>query len=83
MAASLYRTLTGQSQHSNHSEKSTQIEKTSTTDPLTGTLNHLTPHQAALLDEFKERLLIGGWWNPEGVNGKPTHDDGTLLYGHT
>lgn len=87
MATTLYRTLTGQSQKSqksHHSEHSTTtvhntLTKTTTTDPLTGTLNHLTPAQEQRLDEFKVQLEKGGWWSPDGVNGKPTHDDGTLL----
>ena len=53
---------------------------TTTTDPLTGTLNHLTPAQEHKLEEFKEKLRKTKWWSPDGVNGKPTHDDGTLLY---
>lgn len=82
--AALYRTLTGQSQKSHQSEQSshvahTVLTKTTTTDPLTGTLNHLTPVQEEKLDEFKAQLLKTGWWSPDGVNGKPTHDDGTLL----
>jgi len=84
MATTLYRTLTGQSQKSHHSEHSTTtvhntLTKTTTTDPLTGTLNHLSPTQEQILDDFKVQLELGGWWSPDGVNGKPTHDDGTLL----
>ncbi|KIX10151.1 uncharacterized protein Z518_01232 [Rhinocladiella mackenziei CBS 650.93] len=79
----LHRTLTGQSHSSHHSDHSTQaystLTKTTTTDPLAGTLNHLTPVQEQKLEEFKDRLLKGGWWSPDGVNGKPSHDDGTLL----
>jgi len=79
----LYRTLTGQSQTSHHSDRSTQahstLTRTTTTDPLAGTLNHLTPVQEGKLDEFKRQLQKGGWWSPDGVNGKPTHDDATLL----
>jgi hypothetical protein len=79
----LYRTLTGQSQTSLHSDRSTQapptLSRTTTTDPLTGTLNHLVPAQEGKLDEFKKQLQKGGWWSPDGVNGKPTHDDATLL----
>eukprot|EP01099_Mayorella_cantabrigiensis_P006075 TRINITY_DN5022_c0_g1_i1.p1 TRINITY_DN5022_c0_g1~~TRINITY_DN5022_c0_g1_i1.p1 ORF type:complete len:517 (-),score=63.76 TRINITY_DN5022_c0_g1_i1:3-1553(-) len=82
--STLYRTLTGQSQKSHHSEQSTNtvqptLTKTTTTDPLTGTLNHLTAAQEEKLDQFKAELLKGGWWSPTGVNGKATHDDGTLL----
>ncbi|KAK5199284.1 hypothetical protein LTR96_003345 [Exophiala xenobiotica] len=79
----LYRTLTGQSQTSHQSDRSTQapptLSRTTTTDPLTGTLNHLVPAQEGKLDEFKKQLQKGGWWSPDGVNGKPTHDDATLL----
>ncbi|EXJ80581.1 hypothetical protein A1O1_08727 [Capronia coronata CBS 617.96] len=82
----LYRTLTGQSQKSQQSHQSdisTQppatLTRTTTADPLTGTLNHLTPFQEEKLKEFKERLLKGGWWTPDGVNGRASHDDGTLL----
>lgn len=87
----LYRTLTGQSQDGQEGQASQDAQqtlspkppplgRTTTTDPLTGTLNHLTEKQLDLLDEFKERLEKEGWWKPDGVNGKPTHDDGTLLY---
>ena len=81
----LYRTLTGQSQNSDHSKDhflaptSSSLTKTTTTDPVSGVLNHLTEPQSKKLDEFKARLLKEGWWRPDGVNGKPTHDDGTLL----
>jgi hypothetical protein len=86
MATSLYRTLTGQSQRSDHSATSTQkiaptpTNTSSTTDPLTGTLNHLTLKQEAALEDFKERLEKQGWWVRDVNNGKPSHDDGTLLY---
>ncbi|OAP56695.1 hypothetical protein AYL99_08807 [Fonsecaea erecta] len=84
--SNLYRTLTGQSQKSHHSDHSVgtnahpTLTRTTTADPLTGTLNHLNPIQEQRLHEFKQRLQEGGWWSPDGVNGKPTHDDGTLLY---
>ncbi|KIW26774.1 uncharacterized protein PV07_06583 [Cladophialophora immunda] len=83
--SNLYRTLTGQSQKSHHSDHSVgthahpTLTRTTTADPLTGTLNHLNPIQEQKLHEFKDRLREGGWWSPDGVNGKPTHDDGTLL----
>lgn len=80
----LYRTLTGQSHQSHHSEHSTQahptLTRTTTTDPLTGTLHHLTPTQEEKLVDFKKELQKGGWWTPDGINGKPSHDDATLLY---
>lgn len=85
MATQLYRTLTGQSQRSDHSGHSAQqiaptpTNTSSTTDPLTGTLNHLTLKQEAALEEFKDRLEKQGWWVREVNNGKPSHDDGTLL----
>ncbi|KIW17163.1 hypothetical protein PV08_04354 [Exophiala spinifera] len=79
----LYRTLTGQSHQSHRSDHSTQaqstVTRTTTTDPLTGTLNHLTAAQEERLVEFKKELQVGGWWTPDGVNGKPSHDDATLL----
>jgi hypothetical protein len=88
MATTLYRTLTGQSQKSHQSETShvsskpaASLQKTTTTDPYSGVLNHLTEPQIQKLVDFKERLEKDGWWSPDGVNGKPTHDDGTLLYG--
>jgi hypothetical protein len=56
------------------------LSKITTTNTQTGVLNHLTPEQGTLLEEFKERLARDGWYSPDGVNGKPTHDDGTLLY---
>ncbi|KIW98459.1 uncharacterized protein Z519_00120 [Cladophialophora bantiana CBS 173.52] len=83
--STLYRTLTGQSQKSHHSDHSVgthahpTLTRTTTADPLTGTLNHLNPTQEQRLHEFKERLQEAGWWSPDGVNGKPSHDDGTLL----
>ena len=82
----LYRTLTGQSQkshnseHSHASKPSVNLTKTTTTDPYSGVLNHLTEAQALKLVEFKESLEKDGWWTPSGINGKPSHDDGTLLY---
>ena len=85
---SLYRTLTGQSQRSNKSHHSDGpgsaypvLTRTTTTDPLSGVLNHLTDAQVRKLDEFKELIQKEGWWTPEGLNGKPSHDDGTLLFG--
>jgi hypothetical protein len=44
-----------------------------------GVLNHLTEAQAEKLVAFKEKLEKDGWWTPDGINGKPSHDDGTLL----
>ena len=80
MANALYRTLTGQSQRSDPESEPPPISNISTTDPLTGTLNHLTEHQSQLLVDFKEKLQKDGWWVPQGINGKASHDDGTLLY---
>jgi hypothetical protein len=83
--SALYRTLTGQSQRSNHTEHSVgthaapTLTRTTTTDPLTGTLNHLNPAQEQKLEDFKQKLEKAKWWSPMGANGKPTHDDGTLL----
>lgn len=51
-----------------------------TTNTQTGVLNHLTEAQEEKLVQFKAKLLKDGWWSPDGVNGKPTHDDGTLLW---
>lgn len=87
MATQLYRTLTGQSQtsHKSSEESSTAlparptITRTTTTGTLVGVLNHLTEAQAVKLDEFKSVLTKEGWWTPHGLNGKPSHDDGTLL----
>lgn len=82
----LSRTTTGQSQkshtsgHSHASKPSVNLTKTTTTDPYSGVLNHLTEAQALKLVEFKESLEKDGWWTPSGINGKPSHDDGTLLY---
>ncbi|OAL33973.1 hypothetical protein AYO20_06808 [Fonsecaea nubica] len=80
--STLYRTLTGQSQTSDHSvgtHAHPSLTRTTTADPLNGTLNHLNPIQEQRLQEFKQRLQEGGWWKPDGVNGKPSHDDATLL----
>ena len=82
----LYRTLTGQSQQSQQShmteasKQTPSLQKTTTTDPFSGVLNHLTDAQSHKLDQFKARLEKDGWWTREGINGKPSHDDGTLLY---
>lgn len=84
MANQLYRTLTGSSQKSGQTNSSlappTDLSKITTSNTQTGVLNHLTGQQEKLLDEFKERLQQDGWWSPDAVNGKATHDDGTLLY---
>jgi hypothetical protein len=87
MAATIYRTLTGQSQRSNKSHHSDisgsahpVLTRTTTTDPLSGSLNHLTEAQLDKLDDFKALLQRDGWWTPDGLNGKPSHDDGTLLF---
>lgn len=85
MAAALVRTLTGTSQKSQTevtvNGAPMDLSKITTTNTQTGVLNHLTSEQAKLLEEFRERLTQDGWYSPDGVNGKPTHDDGTLLYG--
>jgi hypothetical protein len=81
----LYRTSTGQSQKSQRSERShaskpsVALQRTTTTDPYSGVLNHLTEPQLEKLVQFKDKLEKDGWWTPNGVNGKPSHDDGTLL----
>lgn len=83
MAAQLIRTLTGTSQtqeSDNINRGQAPLTRTTTTNTQTGVLNHLTEAQGVKLDEFKERLQKDGWWSPDAVNGKPTHDDGTLLY---
>lgn len=85
MAAQLIRTLTGTSQQTpetqdNINRGQAPLTRTTTTNTQTGVLNHLTEAQEAKLVEFKERLQKDGWWSPDAVNGKPTHDDGTLLY---
>lgn len=56
------------------------LARMTTTDAQTGTLNHLSEAQEQKLQELKNKLEKDGWWSPDGVNGKPTHDDGTLLY---
>ena len=83
--ATLYRTLTGQSQRSHHSTDGGSvsrpaISRITTTDPWSGVLNHLTGPQLEKLDDFKAQLQKAGWWTPVGLNGKPSHDDGTLLF---
>ena len=84
---SLYRTITGQSHRSQLSDGANvahpaqpTLTRTTTTDPNSGVLNHLTEAQGVKLVEFKELLRKDGWWTPEGPNGHPSHDDGTLLY---
>lgn len=86
MAQQLYRTLTGSSQKSYNSKDDKppaggpiDLSKITTSNTQTGVLNHLSDKQNSLLEQFKERLQADGWWSPDGVNGKPTHDDGTLL----
>lgn len=85
--AQLYRTLTGSSQKSYNSKDEKpptgapiDLSKITTSNTQTGVLNHLSDEQARLLEQFKEKLQKDGWWSPDGVNGKATHDDGTLLY---
>ena len=83
MAQQLYRTLTGQSQAGKADGSPTDptsLSRMTTTNTQTGILNHLTEQQEQKLVEFKEKLEQDGWWSPDSVNGKPTHDDGTLLY---
>ena len=75
----LYRTMTGQSTTSIDTSKPTPLSRMTTSDPKTGVLNHLTDHQRELLSDFKQKLEAEGWWSPIGLNGHPTHDDGTLL----
>ena len=86
--AALVRTLTSSSQRSQQSKDAgpngaPPLSRMTTTNVQTGVLNYLTEHQADLLVEFKEKLQKDGWWSPDGINGKPTHDDGTLLYAGT
>lgn len=80
---SLYRTLTGQSQKSNVEDVNnlTNVKSIDPADPLSGYLNHLNPLQQERLEEFKAKLQKDGWWTPEGPNGRPSHDNATLLYG--
>lgn len=79
---SLVRTLTGQSHRSRKSSNASTggaVTQTITTNTQSGVLNHLNSEQNDKLVEFKERLQKDGWWSPDAVNGRPTHDDGTLL----
>lgn len=84
MATQLYRTVTGQSQKDGATggglAPPPDMTKITTTNTQTGVLNHLSEAQEQLLVEFKQKLEKDGWWSPNGINGKPTHDDGTLLY---
>ena len=77
--ATLYRTLTGQSQKSTESAHPADLSKVTTTGTLAGTVNHLTEHQNDQLLLFKEKLQKTGWWRPDAGNGRASHDDGTLL----
>lgn len=82
MAQQLYRTLTGQSQASKADGSPadpSSLSRMTTTNTQTGVLNHLTEEQKGLLVQFKQKLEQDGWWSPDAVNGKATHDDGTLL----
>ncbi len=84
MAHQLYRTLTGHSQNSKTDgtlapSTPTSLSRLTTTNTQTGVLNHLSEEQEHKLLEFKQVLQKDGWWSPDGINGKPTHDDGTLL----
>lgn len=81
MAQQLIRTLTGSSQKSSQTENGLHpaLTKMTTTNSQFGVLNHLTESQAEKLQQFKDKLEHDGWWSPSGINGKPTHDDGTLL----
>ncbi|RMZ80514.1 hypothetical protein DV737_g2905, partial [Chaetothyriales sp. CBS 132003] len=82
----LRRTHTGLSDKSSSSKDDQPVPASATDlahhaaiDPLSGVLNHLTAAQVRKLDEFKEKLSKDGWWTPAGPNGRPSHDDGTLL----
>jgi hypothetical protein len=78
--SALARVSTEQSQKSHISNNSDpKLHKTATVDSQFGVVNHLTEPQAQKLEQFRERLLKDGWWTPNGVNGKPSHDEGTLL----
>jgi hypothetical protein len=81
----LYRTWTGQSNKSQQTEQSKQIQQTSTRgsakDPLAGHVNHLSAVQEAALDKFKSALHDRGLWKPGASASRPSHDDATLLYG--
>ena len=84
MAATLVRTLTGTSVKSQYNDgppngARMDLSQITTTNTTTGVLNHLSSDQIALLEEFKAKLETDGWYKSDGVNGKPTHDDGTLL----
>lgn len=57
----------------------TSTESTGQGGLFHGVVNHLTPEQEKKLEDFKAKLKADKWWSPDGANGKPTHDDGTLL----
>ena len=83
MAATLYRTLTGQSQQSsqtNTASERPELSQVQTSQTTFGVLNHLSEQQEEILVQFKDKLQADGWWSPDSINGKATHDDGTLLY---
>lgn len=81
MATQLIRTLTGTSQKSSQQENGLHpaLTKMTTQNSQYGVLNHLSEGQEEKLQQFKDKLEKDGWWSPNGINGKPTHDDGTLL----
>ncbi|KAI9776807.1 MAG: hypothetical protein M1839_009358 [Geoglossum umbratile] len=51
----------------------------STSDSYAGHLNHLSEHQESQLAAFKSALSDQGLWKPDDGDGKPSHDDATLL----
>lgn len=46
-----------------------------------GHIGHLTDAEEHALDAFKQFAIDSGLYSEDGPRGKPTHDDGTLVYG--
>ena len=46
---------------------------------LKGHIGHLTDEEHEAFESFKKLATDAGLYKEVGVNGKPTHDDGTLV----
>lgn len=92
----LERTATNQSSRSRRScgeslshaatqVKTNQENYASSSDPLVGHLNHLTREQAEAFKSFKAEITEKQLYTPavEGGEKPASHDDATLLYGHS
>ena len=47
---------------------------------LKGHIGHLTEDEQKAFETFKEIAFKAGLYNENGPSGKPTHDDGTVVF---